>query len=429
MGNSIQKMRSRLERRSGGGARTAEAYISRLRVFFDWLGKDPEEFIKEIEAGETSATSTVNDFLDSLHERGLSPSTMAGHVNAIKKLVEVNCDVAVNWKKVEKPKIVRVEKDQVPTKDVIRRVLQHTSTKERAIALVAASSGMRGDTLVQLSVGDVDLKSESDIGVVRVPTSKSKGQVEFVTFISPEARKALEAYLSTRGDLKPEDPLFATKLGKPYSEATKLAKRWIAPLERAGLGQKTGKWRDYRLHTLRKYFRTALEYAGVSKSYRERMLGHAGDYLDLSYFSPEFGKLREQYRLAVPHLTVEELVGEERMGDLEGRLAETQERLAEMTKAFEGMKEITVGKLMRELEEAGIDTSKTPHELAKEMGVLERLRRDEMSRGEIEALVRGDQAKQKVIGERELVAHLSEGWRFVAQLNNGSGKIVVEKQA
>ena len=195
-----------------------------------------------------------------------------------------------------------------------------------------------------------------------------------------------------------------------------MAKRWIAPLERAGLGQKTGKWRDYRLHTLRKYFRTALEYAGVSKSYRERMLGHAGEYLDLSYFSPEFGKLREQYRRAIPHLTVEEFVGEERMGDLEGRLAETQEQLAEMTKAFEGMKEITVGRLMRELEEAGVDTSKTSHELAEEMGVLGRLREEAEANGPV----------QKVIPEGELVTHLSDGWKFISSLN-GSTNVVVER--
>jgi len=43
------------------------------------------------------------------------------------------------------------------------------------------------------------------------------------------------------------------------------------------------------------------------------------------------------------------------------------------------------------------------------------------------ALIRGGGAEQKVIEEPELVAHLSGGWRFVAQLNNGSGKIIVEK--
>ena len=417
---AVQKMRRRLERRSGGGGRTAEVYTHRLGQFFEWLDKTPEKFIEGIETGTISVTDAINDFLDSLHERGLAPSTMVGHVNAIKKLVEVNTDVAVNWKRVEKPKITRVEEDQVPTKAVIRQVLLHADPKERAIALVAASSGMRGDTLAKLSIRDLDLESEPDIGIVKVPADKSKGQVKFVTFISPEAREALVAYLSTRGELAPSDPLLAARLGGFYSEAGKLAKRWIVPLEKAGLGQRSGKWRDYRFHTLRKFFRTAMEYAGVSKSYRERMLGHAGDYLDSAYFGPELDKLKEQYRRAIPHLTVEELVGEERMGNLEGELAETKERLAEAMKAFETMKDATIGALRREVEAAGVDTSKTPHEIAKEMGLVDQWKK------EIEAA--GGSA-QKVIGEGELVAHLSEGWRFVAQLNNGSGKIVVEKSA
>jgi len=399
---AVQKMRRRLERRSGGGGRTADVYTHRLGQFFEWLDKTPETFIEGIEAGTISVTDAINDFLDSLHERGLAPSTMVGHVNAIKKLVEVNTDVAVNWKRVEKPKITRVEEDQVPTKAVIRQVLLHADPKERAIALVAASSGMRGDTLAKLSIRDLDLKSEPDIGIVKVPADKSKGQVKFVTFISPEAREALVAYLSTRGELASADPLLAARLGGFYSEAGKLAKRWVAPLEKAGLGQRSGKWRDYRFHTLRKFFRTAMEYAGVSKSYRERMLGHAGDYLDSAYFGPEFDRLVEQYRRAIPHLTVEEFVGEERLATLEEELADTR-------KAFEALKDATVGKMMRELAEAGVDTSKTPHELAVEMGIVEA------------------RPEQRVIDEEGLIAHLSEGWRFVAQLNNGSGKIVVEK--
>ena len=399
---AIRKMRARLERRSMGGGRTADVYAQRLGQFFGWLGQTPEEFIEGMEAGETNVTETVNDFLDTLHERKLAPATMAGHVNAVKKLVEVNSEIAVNWKKVEKPKITRVEEDQIPTKPVIRRVLLHASTKERAIALVAASSGLRGDTIVRLSMGDLDLESEADIGVIRVPASKSKGQVKFTTFITPEARESLEACLSSRGSLSPEDPVFATKHGKFYTEADKLTKRWVAPLEKAGLGQRTGKWRDYRFHTLRKFFRTALEYAGVSRSYRERMLGHAGDYLDGAYFGPSLEKLKGEYRLAIPHLTIEEAgVSEERVQTLEEELAETR-------RAFETLKDATVGRMMRQLEAAGVDTSKSPHEIAAEMGIV----------GEAET-------EQKVIEEEELVLHLSNQWRFVSALNGT--KVVVER--
>ena len=131
----------------------------------------------------------------------------------------------------------------------------------------------------------------------------------------------------------------------------------------------------------------------------------------LEFEMKQFDKLKEQYRLAIPHLTVEEFVGEERMATLEEELAETRE-------AFETLKGATVGKMMRELEAAGVDISKTPHELAKERGLVGQWKK------EIEA---AGGSTQRVIDESELVAHLSGGWRFVAQLNNGSGKIVVER--
>jgi len=413
----VSNLRRRLSRT--GSESTADTYVRRLDVFFKWLSQTPEQFLEGIESEEIDVVRTLNQFLDDLHERGRAPSTQAGHISAIKKLVEVNIDTTINWKRVELPKLRPVEEDSVPTKDVIRKVLLHADSKERAVALVAASSGMREGTLTKLSIRDLDLESEPDIGIVRVPADKSKGKVKYVTFFSPEAREALEAYLVTRDTLGPEDPVFATRIGGFYSRPDKLARRWLTPLKKAGLDQTSRKWRDYRFHVLRKFFRTAMEYAGVSKSYRERMLGHAGDYLDSSYFGPEFEKLCEQYRKAIPHLTVEEFVGEERMKSLEEELAETRE-------AFKILKDATVGQLKRRLEAAGVDTSKTPHEIAKEMGLLEALGRP-MSGEEVTALIKGDRAEQKVIEEPELVAHLSGGWKFVAQLNNGSGKIIVER--
>ncbi len=412
----VSNLRRRLTRT--GSESTADTYIRRLDVFFKWLGQTPEQFLEGIESGEIDIIRTLNRFLDDLHERGRAPSTQAGHISAIKKLVEVNIDATINWKRVELPKLKSVEEDSIPTKGVIRQVLLYADPKERAIALVAASSGMREGTLTKLSIGDVDLESEPDIGIVRVPADKSKGKVKYVTFFSPEAREALDAYLSTRDTLGSEDPVFATRIGGFYSRPDKLARRWMTPLEKAGLDQTSRKWRDYRFHVLRKFFRTAMEYAGVSKSFRERMLGHAGDYLDSAYFGPEFDKLKEQYRKAIPHLTIEEFIGEERMQSLEEELAETR-------RAFEVLKDATVGRMMRQLEAAGVDTSKTPYEIAKEMGLLEALGKSASE--EAMALIRGGRAEQKVIEEPELVAHLSGGWRFVAQLNNGSGKIIVEK--
>jgi len=163
-------------------------------------------------------------------------------------------------------------------------------------------------------------------------------------------------------------------------------------------------WFELHFHVLRKFFRTGLRY--ISASDRERLMGHKGEYLDDAYYKPNLDQLLAEYRKVVPELTVHspEIIGEERMATLEGELAETR-------KAFEALKDATVGRMMRDLEAAGVDTSKSPHELAVEMGLVEA------------------QSAQKVIDEEELVTHLSYGWKFVVQLNNGSGKIIIERAA
>lgn len=82
------------------------------------------------------------------------------------------------------------------------------------------------------------------------------------------------------------------------------------------------------------------------------MLGHVGENLDSAYFGPEFDKFMEQYRRAIPHLTIEETgVSEERTQTLEEELAETR-------RAFEALRGATIGDMMRRLEAGGVDTSK-----------------------------------------------------------------------
>lgn len=407
-GPPVSKLRRRLIRT--GSESTANTYIRRLNVFFKRMGKTPEEFLAEIEAGDLYLTSDLNDFLDELAERGRSPSTQAGYVSAVKKFLEVNLSkgakLRIDWDDVALPRIDIVEEDAPLTKDIIRRTLLHADAQQRALSLVALSSGMREGTLAKLTVSDVDL-DPFEVGVFRVPKKKAKGRVKYTAFITPEAKGALMAYLDERRrkgeEVGPESPLFATRLGGWYSRPDKLALRWIRLLELAGLDAASRKWRDYRFHTLRKFFRTAMETAGVSRSFRERMMGHRGDYLDVAYFTPEFDKLLEEYCKAVPALTILE-----EAGVTEGRVVDLEEELKATKEALEVLRSGVQAMFGRRLDKLGVPHDKPLHEMAREAGWPPR-------------------GTQMMVNEDELADYLSRGWRFVSPLNNGSGKCIVEK--
>ena len=79
----------------------------------------------------------------------------------------------------------------------------------------------------------------------------------------------------------------------------------VSRVGRAGLVEKHRRFMALHIHTLRKYFRTWLEVAGVSQGFRERLLGHKGGYLDESYFRPMLDQIKAEYVKAIPFLTIE----------------------------------------------------------------------------------------------------------------------------
>lgn len=179
--------------------------------------------------------------------------------------------------------------------------------------------------------------------------------------------------------------------------------RWRRLIKRAGKDEKEGKWHVFHPHTLRKFFRTALEIAGVSASFRERLMGHKGGYLDDAYFKPHLEQLLEEYRKAISLLTILE-----EAGVTEGRVSDLEEELKATKEAFEALRSGVKAMFERRMDQLGVPHDKPLHEMAREAGWPQR-------------------GTQMMVNEDELADYLSRGWRFISQLNNGSGKCIVEK--
>jgi len=414
---AIVKMRARLTRT--GAESTFETYLPRVKRFLEWAGMTPDELIAAVEAGEFEAPERLNDFFDG---RSDAPKTQKGYADAVKSLLRINLSKAakmgIDWDDLALQKMRTVEVDKAPTRDVIKGALDESrGIQDRMVPLVALSSGMRIGSIAKLTVGEVDLETFPDVAVVRVKPDIAKGFVGYVTFLTPEAKSAVISSLDQRRrggeELGESSPLVASPRGGFYSDPGSVSTRWGEMLDRAGLGEKGGRHRIYHFHTLRKFFRTALERVGVSKSFRERLLGHSGEYLDASYFDPAFSELLAAYRSGVKELTVYAVEGVSR----EDAALEAMRAIA-ITHGLDPLK-VRVGREdLGAVEEIGLLRS-----------AIEGAQRETAQRPAI-TLIRGREdggTEQLVIEQEDLQEYMDNGWLFKATLNNGSTKVVVER--
>ena len=309
-----------------GSEGTVENYVNYVAKFVKFLGfSNPEKALADMQSGKVNAGEKMDAFIGyALDELGKSHSTVRNYAFGVKKWLDLN-GVKVNWSKIEMPaSTITREEDRAPTKEDLKRLLNHaSSSRDRSVIYVGTSSGLRIGTLLSLKVGDVDF-SYPDVARLTVERkrgrkfgskrSRSAGRY-FVTFITPEAKKALKQYLEEREaageDLTKQSPLIGDAYHKGQFQTVEGYERvWARLLRRAGLAQKSQTWFKLHIHTLRKYFRSNC--VGVDASYRERWMGHKGLYLDMSYFKAEELLHLTEYRKAIPHLTIYALPMEEK---------------------------------------------------------------------------------------------------------------------
>ena len=370
---SFQKLAWRIYSR-GGSPYTANNYVVEVTYFCRWLGLTPAQAL----ATERDWPALMNDYLDyALVERKLSPSTTPRAVSAMKKWLSVN-DVFQShdpaWYRVERNRVGRVEMEELPDKAALRAILASGSAADRAMALVALSSGLRLRTVLQLQVKHFDLSRE--VPLVSPPPETTKFGKRFHTFISPEAKEALLLSLRDRerrgiairewvssGKMRPppgyEERLkvgsesyvvVAEKpLGRPIRRAKSGDRRWIKMVKRAGMARKTRSWHTLHFHVLRKYFKTWTTMSGINPDIVDYFLGHRTSLRQV-YFIPEgvqrppeevVRRLEDEYRKALPALTVGTWDADWRrrapgaMGNSwEERIARTERTLAEIGRAM-----------------------------------------------------------------------------------------------
>lgn len=228
--------------------------------------------------------------------------------------IEVHTLPKINEKSFKKPAPIYYK--DLPDKEVIREAIQISDPRMKAIILFICSSGCARAETLSLTVQDyIDALSEylprrkmnifeiidflNDVENV-VPTfniRRIKTNKYFTTYCSPEAVKAINAYLLSRNDpIVPGSKLFKV-FNSYFSESFQKIN------DELGLGY-VGNYRRFRSHMLRKFHASALYNDGMSMDKVNDLQGKAKNKTDSSYFMTNPDDLKYEYIKHLPAVTI-----------------------------------------------------------------------------------------------------------------------------
>jgi len=174
--------------------------------------------------------------------------------------------------------------DKVPSNAELRQILNHMDAKGRSLFLVLASSGMRIDEALKLTVEDVDLASEPPR--INIQGEYTKTGNPRVAFISSEAKEALQEWLKIREN-ELQTAVKRSRYGKkaedkrirPF-EANTAYYIWRNAIAKSGFAKRfqynnSVERFTVHPHVLRKFFRTRMATV-IPVDVVEALMGHEG---------------------------------------------------------------------------------------------------------------------------------------------------------
>lgn len=207
------------------------------------------------------------------------------------------------------------------TRERLRKILLHCDIRLKALVLFLVSSGIRAGEALKLTLDDVTL--ETNPAVVYVRGEYAKEGEPYVTYISTEAKEALQEWLRVRAGFLADSAYRAFNLkngrkAKPWKvEVTPPSESAIFPfsyvsagvafrnaLKGAGLlrEDKVTHIHTIHLHMLRKYFMSQMKLK-IPETLVEAYAGHTG-YLDDAYRRYNSQQRAEYYRKGEPAVLI-----------------------------------------------------------------------------------------------------------------------------
>lgn len=313
-----------------------------MLAYIEFTKMSPQELINEAKAeakagldmSDRKIRDYLNDFRSKLRAKDLADTTVRARMAAVKSFYT---SLGVDLPRVKREKHrakMREEHKAIPTKEDLQAVLDVADRLEKAILLVGVSSGLSINEICNLKIRNFRKGYDPETGITTLDLRRGKTDVDFVTFLSPEASRAVIDYLDFRGrKSKITTPRRQAQLEKQrivsdtgylfilrnvpdeYLTTKKESLRQLTPLAISkiyrALSEKTlknsekGSYNVIRSHNMRKYFNSALLGAGADSFHVEFWMGHAIDNTRAAYFRARLDDERAIYAQYVPYLTLQ----------------------------------------------------------------------------------------------------------------------------
>jgi integrase len=310
-----------------------------MQDFTEYTGKDPDTLLEDaendIKAGKLMRQRQLKrhliGFRQYLQDEGKAPLTIKSRLTGVKSFFET-FDIEI-------PKLPRVGKakpleknNDIPTKEDLQDVLKVADPLEKAIVLCGVSSGLGANEICNLKVKDFKKGYDLKTGITILKLRREKAEFNFITFLSPEASKAILDYLEYRNRTTKEPrQIEIIKKQNVYSDNDYLfIRRQILPeylkkhddnlrkldtdalikiyrrlADKARKSTPANDWGFIRSHNVRKYFNSALLNAGADSFFTNFMMGHTLDETQAAYFRAKPEELKEIYIKFAPFITIQ----------------------------------------------------------------------------------------------------------------------------
>lgn len=259
-------------------------------------------FLSEAKLAIAEATSAnIIDFAGFLRNSGLSESSIARHVVAIRSLYAfLSKDQGIDNVAIEvnPPKIPKRLPKALTISDIESMIASNgediAGVRNKALIESLYATGARVSEIVQLNVGDIS-RSEGNTVTVKV---RGKGGKERLVPMGKFAQHALDQYLTrsrpTMLKNAREEALFLNE-----KRGTRLTRQsaWQIVMKAA---ERAGIERDISPHALRHSFATHLLDGGADIRVVQELLGHSSVTTTQIYTLVTIDKLRESYASAHP---------------------------------------------------------------------------------------------------------------------------------
>lgn len=308
---------------------TMKSYRSHLTNFFKIMDVDPDKYFdngRDYDADIMTFWRSLGNY---------TPCTQVARISCVKLFFEEYDIILSNKTKKKLRRKLKGKKpatiDTIPTNNQLKKIISHGEAKAKALALVASSSGMRSDEILQLTEEDIDFDSNPVKIYVRAETTKTR--TARITFMSNEAKESVLEWLKERdqylqsaiakvGGITAKSPDDDTIFCFTTTTANKI---WNRLLDKSGFNErdKTTGYHRMHFHVLRKFFETRMSYAQVPEPVYQQLEGHEG-YLSNSYKRYTQKELADAYQKGVKSLLVFETQPD---------LTDVNEELASLRKA------------------------------------------------------------------------------------------------